>query len=120
MEAPTTSRAASRFLSAGAHPGRRLQGEPVHFVVVQVAQVLAETPLVGGKLAPRPTLHDSRVAPRHENTAVMKGDPHPGPLPEGEGETGSSIPGTSVHNCLTPALSQREREISSAFGAFPR
>ena len=32
------------------------------------------------------TLHDTRVAPDHENTAVMQGFPHPGPLPEGEGD----------------------------------
>ena len=32
------------------------------------------------------TLHDTRVAPGDENTAVMKGFPLPGPIPWGEGE----------------------------------
>jgi multiple antibiotic resistance protein len=27
------------------------------------------------------TLHDTCVAPKHENTGVMKGSPHPGPPP---------------------------------------
>jgi hypothetical protein len=27
------------------------------------------------------TLHDTRVAPKHESTGVMKGFPHPGPPP---------------------------------------
>jgi hypothetical protein len=32
----------------------------------------------------RVTLHDTCAAPDHENTADMKGFPHPGPLPQGE------------------------------------
>lgn len=31
-----------------------------------------------------PTLHDTRVAPEDENTAVIKSASHPCPLPEGE------------------------------------
>jgi len=30
------------------------------------------------------TRHDTRVSPENENTAVLPGFPHPGPLPAGE------------------------------------
>jgi hypothetical protein len=36
------------------------------------------------------TLHDTCVAPKHENTGVMKGSPHPGPPPSGERGTRSA------------------------------
>ena len=38
-----------------------------------------------GHRVPRLALHDTCVAPKHENTGVMKGSPHPGPPIRGRG-----------------------------------
>src|SRR5438067_4823540 len=41
--------------------------------------------------------------------------PHPGPLPKGEGDQNNLSPGHSLALPLTPALSQREREIRTTY-----
>jgi len=62
------------------------------------------------------TLHDTRVAPKHENTGVIQGFPHPSPLPAGEGDEerapGAIFTVTETIADLQMRLAYQEDEIA--------
>jgi hypothetical protein len=68
-----------------------MTGSPRHIQARKIGRSLETDPAYGTGVANGLgidlTPHDTCVAPKHENTGVMKGSPHPAPPPSGgEGE----------------------------------